>query len=239
MTMKQRILTPFCMAIMLAGCGGNDREIASADQNAVIKVPTNTVNPSRVSAARCPSTEALGRQFDAVVPSDTINADLFDAAVLHYTNLRRCANGVPPVAGDAALRQSATFHSDDMAALNFFSHTSPVPGRTSLQDRLKFVGFEFQSASENIAQRARLQLISGRSFTVNDRATCNFSYDGQTIQPHTYRTMARDFVQAWEDSPGHRKNMFNPAYTRLGTGGSFKPNSRNCGDVVATQNFAS
>ena len=93
-------------------------------------------------------------------------------------------------------------------------------------------------ASENIALRSRLQLISGRSFTVQNRATCEFAYDGQPIQAHSYRTMAQDFVQAWEESPGHRANLLSPTYKRLGTGGSFKANPRNCGDIVATQNFA-
>lgn len=255
MTLNRKLLSTICFSFILVGCAGQGGQNASSG-GASVNAPTQTAYaapsnnyaaapaparapaPTAIATANCPSANALGPQFDAVLPANSIDPVLFDTAVLHFTNVRRCANGIAPVAGDPALRQAAATHSNDMATLNFFSHTSPVPGRSNLPDRLKGAGINFLDASENIALRSRLQLISGRSFTVKNRATCDFAYDGQTIQPHTYRTMAQDFVQAWEDSPGHRANLFSPVYKRLGSGGSFKPNARNCGDIVATQNFA-
>jgi len=256
MILNRKLIPTICLSFILVGCGGQGGQNSSSAGSTSVNAPTQTayaspapvptfgpapppIAPAPVSAGSCPSANALGPQYDAIVPSNSIDATLFDAAVLHYTNVRRCANGIAPLVGDRALLQAAAAHSNDMANLNFFSHTSPVPGRAKLPDRLKGEGINFLDASENIAQRSRLQLISGRSFTVKDRATCDFAYDGQMIQPHSYRSMAADFVQAWEASPGHRQNLFNPIYKRLGTGGSFKPNSRNCGDIVATQNFTS
>jgi len=254
MTLNRKLLSAFCFSFVLFGCAVQQGGQSTAPSGARVNTPAqpsysapaqNNVAAPRtrntataLATGSCPSAGALGPQFDAVLPTNSIDPALFDAAVLHFTNVRRCANGIAPVSGDPALRQTAAAHSNDMATLDFFSHTSPVPGRNSLPDRLKGAGINFLDASENIALRSRLQLISGRSFTVKNRATCDFAYDGQTIQPHTYRTMAQDFVQAWEASPGHRANLFSPVYKRLGTGGSFKPNPRNCGDIVATQNFA-
>jgi len=252
MTINRKLFSSFCVACALASCGGQSG--TSSSSAPTINVPTQpaiaapapafaaapAVNfaPAPAASGNCPSPNALGPQFDAIVPPNSVDSALFDAAVLHFTNVRRCANDLRPLAGDPALQQTAQVHSNDMATLNFFSHTSPVPGRSTLPDRLKGAGIGFLDAAENIALRSRLKLISGRSFTVKNRATCEFAYDGQTIQPHSYRTMAQEFVQAWEDSPGHRANLFSPVYKRLGTGSSFKPNPRNCGDVVATQNFA-
>ena len=254
MTLNRKLLSAFCFAFILVGCGERSSSpitvapISASNQliNAPLALVPSQQFTSRPPAAIatlshagvCPSAGALGPQFDAIVPPHSVDVALFDSAVLHFTNIKRCANGVAPVAGDPALRQIATTHSNDMATLNFFSHTSPVSGRNNLSDRLKGAGINFMDASENIALRSRLQMISGRSFVVRNRAACDFAYDGQKIQPHSYRSMAAGFVQAWQDSPGHRANLLNPVYKRLGTGGSFKSNSRNCGDIVATQNFA-
>lgn len=254
MKLNRKLFPSFCFACVLIGCGGPGAQAPSSSGGVAVVAPTQQADaaptqntapsqpvafaPAPTASGNCPSTSTLGPQFDKVLPANSIDVTLFDAAVLHFTNVRRCANGVPPMAGDPSLRQTAAVHSNDMASLGFFSHSSPVPGRNTLPDRLKGAGINFLDAAENIALRSRLQLISGRSFTVKNRATCDFAYDGQTIQPHTYRTMAQDFVQAWEDSPGHRANLFNPVYKRLGTGASFQPNARNCGDIVATQNFA-
>jgi len=261
MNLNLKRISTVCLSFILAGCAAQNGQNAPSAGDASVKVPTQSAYvappptsapaptyaatpapiaaaPTRIASASCPSANALGPQFDAVVPPTSVDTALFDAAVLHFTNVRRCANGIAPVAGDPSLSQTAATHSNDMATLNFFGHSSPVPGRNRLPDRLKGAGIKFTDASENIAQRSRLQLISGRSFTVKDRETCDFAYDGQKIQPHSYRSMAQEFVQAWEDSAEHRKNLFSPIYTRLGTGGSYKPNPRNCGDIVATQNFA-
>ncbi|MDO5670449.1 MAG: CAP domain-containing protein [Corynebacterium sp.] len=46
---------------------------------------------------------------------------------------------------------------------------------------------------------------------------------------------ARDMVQAWVNSPSHRRNLENPNFTHLGVGWATNP----AGEVYATQNFAS
>ena len=45
---------------------------------------------------------------------------------------------------------------------------------------------------------------------------------------------ARDMLQAWINSPGHRRNLENPAFTHIGVGWATAAN----GAVYATQNFA-
>jgi len=126
-----------------------------------------------------------------------------------------------------------------MASHRFFSHVSVVPGRETLGDRLKASGVKLRSAAENIASRPRLQIAGGQPFYVVDSTNCQFTLNNQTVQPHTYNSIAKSFVQQWENSPGHRVNLFNPEFTKLGSGGSIQSNAKVCGDIVATQNFAS
>jgi uncharacterized protein YkwD len=195
------------------------------------------VNPAPL-AGDCSTVTALGPRYDATVDAATFDAALFDAAVLGLTNQRRCAIGVPPLAADSGLRQAASVHSADMVALNFYDHTSPAPGRTKMTDRLNGAGVSYRAAAENIGRASRLKLIGGKPYTVTDRATCSYAYDGVPIAAHSYRSLAEKLVQSWEGSSQHRQNLLGTSYTRLGTGASFKQNPQTCGDFIATQNFA-
>jgi uncharacterized protein YkwD len=231
------------VAVGLAGCasapqqGGTSASTPSSSAaGGETSAPAYTLDARET--ASCSSAAPLSAQYNATVDRSAFDAALFDKAVLHYTNVKRCNNGLNPLSADLGLRRAASVHSQDMAQQNFFGHTSPVAGRAKLTDRLKGNGVQFRAAAENLAKRSRLQLISGKPYTVIDRASCTFAYSGQTIQPHSYRTMASELVDQWEASPEHRTNLMNPRYTRLGTGGSFQENARNCGDIVATQNFA-
>lgn len=229
------------VAIGVAGCASAPQQ-GSGTANTQTTSAGSSVDPAYTlgnrSSASCPSGNELGPRYNVPVDRTAFNAELFDKAVLHYTNVARCNNGLDPLNADLGLRRAANVHSQDMAQKNFFGHDSPVPGRRKLTDRLKGNGVQFQAAAENLATRSRLRLISAKPYTVVDRASCTFAYGGETIQPHTYRTMASQMVDLWEASPEHRTNLLNPRYTRLGSGGSFKANPRNCGDIIATQNFA-
>ncbi|WP_157407741.1 CAP domain-containing protein [Actinomadura atramentaria] len=105
------------------------------------------------------------------------------AQVLALVNAERARHGCRPVTADARLRRAAQAFSADMAARNFFDHTSPdgsTPG-----DRITAAGYRWSTYGENIAA-------------------------GQ-------RTPA-DVMNAWMNSPGHRANILNCAFTGLGVG---------------------
>lgn len=225
------------LAAVLAACaetpsgGGGTTTIGSASPSIAARTPAP-------STADCGNLAPLAARYDATVEAATFDQTLFDNAVLSVTNQRRCANGVSPLAADSGLRRAAMVHSVDMAELDFYDHTSPAPGRAKMTDRLNEAGVSYRAAAENIGRTSRLKLVSGRPFTVIDRASCAYAYDGVPIAAHSYRTLAEKFVQTWEDSPQHRQNLFNSSYTRLGTGAGFETNSQTCGDFIATQNFA-
>jgi uncharacterized protein YkwD len=66
-----------------------------------------------------------------------------------------------PLRWSAKLQQAAAVHSDDMANHNFFNHKSATNG-TTLPERLRSVGYNYQSAGENIAagQNSAEQVIA-------------------------------------------------------------------------------
>lgn len=104
--------------------------------------------------------------------------------VVRLTNAARAQNGCRPLVHDPRLRAAAFGHSADMAARNYFDHTSP-DGR-SPGDRVKAAGFSPVTAwGENIAK-------------------------GQPT--------AAAVMRAWLNSPGHKANIVNCAYTRIGVG---------------------
>lgn len=226
-----QILLTILSASLLAGCV----QYSPPQTKSTSSPPRQFV---AASASACPSAP-LDTRFDQPVRRDAFDNQLFDAAILHFTNKSRCANGVPALAADRGLRRVAGLHSEDMAAQRFFSHTSPVRGRETLSKRLESGNVQVRGAAENIATRPRLQIGGGQPFFVKDIQRCEFTYQGSRIEPHSYETLAKSFVTQWENSAGHRRNLMNPSYTRVGSGGSVQRNSKICGDIVATQNFAS
>ncbi|XVV01217.1 CAP domain-containing protein [Actinosynnema sp. CA-248983] len=94
-----------------------------------------------------------------VAPAKT-EVELAEAKVFNLTNAERAANGCPALGIDERLDKAARGHSEDMAAQNYFSHTSK-DGRT-FADRIKAAGYPSPGA-ENIAagQRTPEAVVKG------------------------------------------------------------------------------
>ncbi len=76
--------------------------------------------------------------------------DRDEVTAIIETNKQRVAHGLPPLQVDQQLCLAAADHSRDMENLDFFSHTSPVPGKQSFTDRAKRFGAN--ASAENIAR---------------------------------------------------------------------------------------
>lgn len=218
-------------ALFLFGCGAENNLPPSGVESAPVQLD--------VTSTACP-VGALPRAFQGTLPRNgTHNRDLIAEAILVETNRARCAKGLRPLINNAPLQQAAGLHSQDMARLNFFSHTSPVPGRETLAARVTQVGFRFQSAAENIIDARYMAYESGRRYQVIDPVRCAFAYaDGQSIPPHTYASMARELVTRWMASNGHRENILNPAMRQHGFALAPNRDTNLCGGVYATQVLA-
>ncbi|WP_226037251.1 CAP domain-containing protein [Aquibacillus saliphilus] len=81
--------------------------------------------------------------------------------VVRLTNEQRQQNGLSNLSADTELTNVAQKKSDDMAANNYFSHTSPTYG--SPFDMLKEFGIDYTTAAENIAsgQQSAEEVVNG------------------------------------------------------------------------------
>lgn len=103
--------------------------------------------------------------------------------VVSLVNAARADAGCGAVSTDGALTAAAQGHSADMAANDYFSHTSQ-DGR-SFGDRIRAAGYGGGAIAENIA--------AGQS-------------------------SASSVMASWMDSSGHRANILNCSYSRIGVG---------------------
>jgi uncharacterized protein YkwD len=118
------------------------------------------------------------------------NMRRISTATLCLMNSERRKQGLPSLATDAIRAQASRGHSMDMVKRSYFAHNSPE-GRTVV-DRL----------------RSARYIPKGRGWTVGENLAWG---SGPLGSP-------RAIVQAWLDSPGHRKNLLSPRYSAVGLG---------------------
>jgi uncharacterized protein YkwD len=110
--------------------------------------------------------------------------------LLNKTNAARAENGLPALQADETLALAARHQALEMATLNYFSHQSPTPENATPPDRIARAGSPFVAVGENIAK----------------------------MPPMTVASLATQTVEGWMNSPGHRANILQTAYTHVGFG---------------------
>jgi len=121
-----------------------------------------------------------------------VDVDVDEAAqrVIEETNAFRAANALDTVAPNAKLRDASREFARYMAENGRYGHDAD--GRNPTQ-RAHAQGYDPCIVSENIAFLYR-----------------SAGYDAAAL--------AHDMVDGWKNSPGHRKNMLEPAVTQIGVG---------------------
>lgn len=167
-----------------------------------------------------------------------MDQDLFNEAVLLYSNAVRRQHGRPPLKLDPALSRAAVEHAGNMARLRTHSHELPVRGQKTLPQRIKRQSVSYRRAAENIAMDKVYRLL-GRPISMSSRG-CSFVYgDTMTAVPiHTYASLAQQVVSRWLASPKHRASLLSADYQRLGAGVGVDPAGPACGDLYLVQDFA-
>lgn len=122
--------------------------------------------------------------------------------VIRYTNQARASHNLQPLSRYLALQSAAQGHSNWMARHNF-SHTGHQ-GSTP-HERIKAIGFAGQLTAENI-----------------------YKFPARRDQ----KKLAKNLVDGWMRSPGHRANILNAQLRYIGVGVAQSKNY-----IYATQNF--
>jgi hypothetical protein len=113
-----------------------------------------------------------------------------EIAIVELTNVFRQENKLSVVVPNAELTRAARAYAQYLAATNTFSHSAD--GRQPA-DRVKAAGYTYCQVAENLA--------------------LNLNSEGfETTK------LAREVVEGWKASPGHRANMMQEHVTEIGVG---------------------
>ncbi|WP_131723919.1 CAP domain-containing protein, partial [Streptomyces showdoensis] len=104
-----------------------------------------SADPASRSAERAP--RAVAPVAAKAAPAAATAAQYVDQ-VLALANAERRKAGCDPLRSDAKLRRAAQKHADDMAARDYYDHTTPE-GRTP-GDRITAAGYDWSAWGENI-----------------------------------------------------------------------------------------
>lgn len=169
---------------------------------------------------------------------------LLEAAVFFATNEARGHEGLPPLAFDPALSRMARQHSAAMAHYDFVGHTNNRQLRyRTMINRARQA--QARVNAENVASTFLYQYPSDAQYYVQARpeaAGYDFVLVGQAlpIPRHSYASFARQLVQQWMNSPGHRSNILHPELKRLACGVRLRAGADVAAEVpqaYSTQNF--
>jgi uncharacterized protein YkwD len=149
----------------------------------------------------------------------------FDRAVekriFYYTNQERKAYGVHELQWDDKLSAIAREHSEDMVANNYFAHTN-LQGEDP-SDRARRHGYSIMK-SYGAGYRVGIAENIGTMPTGNVIGMGYVSSDADSI--------AEAHVKSWMSSPGHRANILDSSYSRIGVGVDYDSPY-----YIATQDF--
>lgn len=120
-------------------------------------------------------------------------------------NAERTSRGLEALAADSLLRDAACAHSREMCELSYFNHRSPTPGAATPIDR--YLGALHSDGEKKPASALVGENIFFASVT-ND--VYNAQYAHQSLMA----------------SPGHRRNILEPRFTKVGVGVYRDPEGR-------------
>jgi uncharacterized protein YkwD len=150
-----------------------------------------------------------------------------ESLIFDITNELREKNNLKTLEYDSELSDVARGHSSDMSARDYFSHETPEGFDPT--DRGQSLGYSCTKVywthitygiAENIAK-----FWSFSSY---------FSHGSQNFYDwNSEESLAQEIMDGWMDSPGHRKNILEENFDKLGVGVSVGTD----GAVYATQNF--
>lgn len=177
-------------------------------------------------------------QFNRPLTTNSLDQQLFNEAVLYYSNAMRRQHRRAPLVPDPGLARAAAGHAQNMARLRTHAHVLPVRGQRDLRERIRRESVSYRSAAENIAMDKVYRLL-GRPISMSSRG-CSFFYadNNQQVPIHTYDSLAQQVVARWMASPKHRESLLSARFQRVGSGVGVDPSGSGCGDLYLVQNFA-
>ena len=117
-----------------------------------VQTPSTGTGNTQTPSTGTGNTDNVTEENTNTNEESTTNGEVsaFEQEVLELTNAEREKQGLQPLTLDTELSKVARVKSEDMAANNYFDHTSPTYGTPF--EMMKQFGISYSSAAENIAQ---------------------------------------------------------------------------------------
>jgi uncharacterized protein YkwD len=177
------------------------------------------------------------QDVNQIIDPSNFNQSLLEAALFHAGNEARESKGKKALNWSPILSKSARHQSGLMAKSRKLSHTWRRPSNSrKLIDRIKLFNGNFKVSGENIAQFYLLDIPEDEEYYFQENAFYNSKK--QKLTNKTYAKLAKECMQAWMNSRGHRENLLYP-FQEIGTGVSFWVKSKKGlnFDIYLSQNF--
>lgn len=129
-----------------------------------------------------------------------------------FTNEERVHHGIPALSYDSALSAIAKSHSADMAQNGFFEHTNPQGQSPSA--RAEAAGYPVH---KDLGGGWYSEGIGENIFAMPHGNVSGVGY----VEKYDSEMLAKEIVDGWMESPGHRENILNTEYSRIGIGVSY------------------
>ena len=159
-------------------------------------------------------------KFSAYKPANekidfkNVDQGLMGAAIFYETNRRRNIHHKRPLLFSPALHKAALDHARNMVKYDFHGHVNPRDKtKRTLWQRMKLAGLTRCAVSENVAY------VPGRKYPVTEMkpGEGQVKIDPNNIPAeHTYISFARQLLDGWMLSPGHKQNILSVKTTYLG-----------------------
>lgn len=175
------------------------------DSNTIYTIPTVAPLPT---LAPLPSF-SYSKIPPITMPSfSAVDQSKIATAIYRLTNEQRTQNGLSSLKWDENLALIAREHSQDMADKGYFSHTN-LQGESS-DSRATRHGINIRKPLGGGSYMVGIGENIGKMPTGNVLGLGYVSNDVESI--------AQAQVQSWMNSPGHRSNILNSNYDRIGVG---------------------
>ena len=161
----------------------------------------------------------MGSGFDEYIVEDYI---------YKLTNVERENRGLPVLSRVSIIDSIARSHSQDMSDRGYFEHDSPEglgPTDRGIKAgydcRKNYGSYYSYGLAENI-----MYGYTYSSYTISGSKTSYSWHDSE-------EELAREIVTGWMNSPGHRENILDSSYDKIGIGVVINAYE----EVYSTQNF--
>ena len=203
----RRLVDEYCggMIPTFTAATGTERPTLIKPTATLAPTPTPTVGPT---PTKVPTLRPKPTPIATTGGDGRFDQSEIEAAIHQLINKYRKEQGQTEFKWDGDLAQLARAHSTDMAKNNYYSHMNRAGNDPSA--RARKAGYSCNNP-RSIGIAENIHVLYGHSSTLY----------GQPYEWETQERMIQRFVADWVGSPGHRRNILDPRYTRTGIGVAF------------------